>query len=271
MFDFCRKAGQIAEDLIKNSDPDLKADHSVITLADKKISDLAHEHLSGFISSPGHVLIEEEDPRRGEYLNKEFLDNKTYIWSVDPIDGTRLYANQIPLYGVSIGLIKEYRPWLGIVYFPGQDELFYCDGDNSFYVKRPFAAAPEKAKIGRVDHKITSRSLFLISDMLFKRFNWDYSDCRIMATGCATVNLCWPLIGRGCGSIDQSHLWDIAGAWPIVRMAGMEMRNFRSGKVMDKVDAENFLTSPPWKLKDYYIVSTEENFALLRNKVLPKN
>ena len=41
MLSFAREAGGIALDLIEHSDPGLKKDHSIITLADKAISKLA--------------------------------------------------------------------------------------------------------------------------------------------------------------------------------------------------------------------------------------
>ena len=46
MLSFVREAGGIALDLMGKSDPGLKKDHSVITLADKAISKLARVKLS---------------------------------------------------------------------------------------------------------------------------------------------------------------------------------------------------------------------------------
>ena len=69
------------------------------------------------------------------------------IWAVDPIDGTRLYANRMPLFGISIGLIKDLKPWLGAVYFPMLKELFYCDGTEAYFVQDAFGAQELKTRI----------------------------------------------------------------------------------------------------------------------------
>jgi len=117
MLSIVQEAGGIALDLIQHSDPGLKKDHSIITLADKAISTLVRERLHDFLQDPQHILIDEEDGGSAEYLDQERLDRTSFIWALDPIDGTRLYANRMPLFGVSIGLIKDLKPWLGVVYF----------------------------------------------------------------------------------------------------------------------------------------------------------
>ena len=117
MLSFVREAGGVALDLIGHSDPGIKKDHSIITLADRAISKLAREKLDDFLQNPGHILIDEEDPGIVDYLDQKRLDQSSFIWALDPIDGTRLYANGMPLFGISIGLIKDLKPWLGVVYF----------------------------------------------------------------------------------------------------------------------------------------------------------
>ena len=57
-----REGGGIALELLNKSEPGLKKDHSIITLADKAISKLARERLGDFLKDPGHLLIDEEDP-----------------------------------------------------------------------------------------------------------------------------------------------------------------------------------------------------------------
>ena len=61
MLTFVFEAGKIALDLIEDSEPSLKADNSVVTKADTKISKLAREELSDLLISSQHLLIEEEN------------------------------------------------------------------------------------------------------------------------------------------------------------------------------------------------------------------
>ena len=86
MLSFVREAGGIALDLIEHSDPSLKKDHSIITLADKAISKLARSTLADFLQSPDHILIDEEDPAIVQYMDQKKLDQMPFIWALDPID-----------------------------------------------------------------------------------------------------------------------------------------------------------------------------------------
>jgi len=268
MLSFAREAGGIALDLIEDSDPGLKKDHSIITLADKAISKLARAKLSDFLQSPDHILIDEEDPGIIEYLDQKRLDQASFIWAVDPIDGTRLYANRMPLFGISIGLIKDLKPWLGVVYFPMLKELFYCDGAEAYFVKDAFGADENKTRIVPLDEELSARSLFFCNDTFFDKFYWNDKDFHIMIHACAVVNLCWPSIGRGVGCFLRCHLWDFAGSWPIIRKAGINLRRISDGKVLDRIEADLFNREPlSWHLKEYYLISSERNFHKILSKI----
>ncbi|MBF0619363.1 MAG: hypothetical protein HQL19_04265 [Candidatus Omnitrophica bacterium] len=267
MLNIARDGGAIALQLIDESCPQLKADDSVITKSDRAVSALAHERLALLLKTGRHILIDEEDPRRGEYLDQGLLERTPFIWSVDPIDGTRAYANRMPHYGISIGLIRDLKPWMGVVYFPSLKELFYSDGTEAFFVTKAFSSEERKTKIVPVEEIISSRSVFITSDELIEKFIWSSKDCRIMVFASAVVEFAWPAIGRGCGSLSSVHLWDFAGAWPIFRQAGLELRSLE-GKVLDRLDASLFEGEPrPWKLKEYYILSSAKNYAPLRARL----
>ena len=42
------------------------------------------------------------------------------LWVIDPLDGTVNYANGIPYYSVSIGLVVDGRPMVGVVTDPAR-------------------------------------------------------------------------------------------------------------------------------------------------------
>ncbi len=262
------EAGRIALRLIDDSHPGLKPDNSIITDADLAISRLAHRRLGKLIATGQHALIDEEDPRKEDYLNDAFLESTPFIWAIDPIDGTRSYANRMPHYGISVGLIKDRKPWLGAVYFPSLKELFYCDGKRAYFVKDPFCRAAKRVLIKPVDEKLSSRSVFILSDVVGEDLVWHSKDCRYMVFATAVTEFCWPCIGRGCGSLSRTHLWDVAGSWPIVAQAGLKFRSFRTGKPLDRLDAGLFEQhKKSWRFTDYYILSSQRNFAALRERV----
>ena len=263
------EAGKTALKQIEKNQPQLKGDHSVITEADQEVSRLVRERLSAYLKNKDHILIDEESPDNFRFLNRELLKKTPYIWSIDPIDGTRLYANKIPIFSISFGLIKNLEPWLGAVYFPALQELFYCDGEEAFFVEGAFTGKQKTVKIRPLDPTISYFSILMCDDETLKNFHWDYKDCQIVVSGCASADLCWPTIGRGCGAVFKSSLWDMAGSWPIVHQAGFKLRSISTGQVLDKLEVESFNDrQKPWRVKDFYIVSSERNFPIIQKKLV---
>src|SRR3989338_1439179 len=134
MKQMAQEAGGIALRLIADSSPSLKADNSVITKADSAISGLFRQKLKSLLATEKHILIDEEDIKDTRLFNQAFLESVPYVWVIDPIDGTKGFANRMPMFGISIGLLKSLKPWLGMIYLPILDELFYCDGEKSYFV-----------------------------------------------------------------------------------------------------------------------------------------
>ncbi len=268
MMRLAQEAGEIALRYREDSEPAFKPDRSVITKADREISRLSQKILGEFLARPGHILVDEESEERGRFLDEKLLAATPYIFAIDPIDGTRGYANRMPGFGVSIGLLKDLKPWLGVVYFPVLGELFFCDGRDSFFVQNAFTDEEVTTRIVPLDQTINKQAIFLLPDSYFNRFDWDFTDLHIMIPACAVVDLCWPAIGRGCGSMIKSYLWDFVGSWPIVRSAGLELRALSTGQVLEKISADLFIgEDSPWKLKEYYVLSSERNFPILKKKI----
>lgn len=268
MFSLVKEAGGIALHHMQEGGYDFKPDSSVITAADLEISRLAHKRLKPFLDASDHVLIDEEDPRKEDYLDQAFLEKTPFLWSLDPIDATRAFANGMPHYGISIGLIKALRPWLGVVYFPSLEELFYCDGQEAYFVRRAFTKEETRSRIKPIDEKISNRSVFIATDDILTDFEWQQRDCRAMIFSAAVCEFCWPAIGRGCGSLSMVHLWDFAGSWPIFEKAGLRLRAFDDGRVLERINVELFhRQGSPWRLKDYYILSSERNYPLLKERL----
>jgi len=79
---------------------------------------------------PSHRIVGEEG---GDYevesaelkvLSTEHSALSTYEWQIDPLDGTVNFAHGFPLFSVSMGLLLNGVPALGVVYDPVRDELF---------------------------------------------------------------------------------------------------------------------------------------------------
>src|SRR6476469_11264104 len=66
---------------------------------------------------PDHPILAEESGQ---------IDNTAsdYLWAIDPLDGTTNYAHQYPVAAVSIGLLIDGIPQIGVIYDPFHNELF---------------------------------------------------------------------------------------------------------------------------------------------------
>jgi myo-inositol-1(or 4)-monophosphatase len=57
-----------------------------------------------------------------------------YLWVIDPLDGTVNYAHNLPIFSVSIALIKNREILCGIIYNPVLDELFVAEKNKGSFL-----------------------------------------------------------------------------------------------------------------------------------------
>ncbi|MCB5175427.1 inositol monophosphatase family protein [Microvirga lenta] len=89
---------------------------SPVTEADIALDTFLKEHLSGLLPEAAWLSEETAD-------NPERLDQRC-VWIVDPIDGTRAFSTGHPDWSISIALVLEGRPVLGVIYAPIHDHLY---------------------------------------------------------------------------------------------------------------------------------------------------
>ncbi|MEN9654934.1 MAG: inositol-monophosphatase [Chlamydiota bacterium] len=102
--------------------------HNLVTEYDTK----AERQVIAFLQQhvPQSQFLAEESGPTG--------DAATYMWIIDPLDGTVNFAHQIPLFSVSIGLEKKGQLIAGVVYVPMTHELFVAEkGQGAFLNGEP--------------------------------------------------------------------------------------------------------------------------------------
>jgi myo-inositol-1(or 4)-monophosphatase len=93
-----------------------KGQSSPVTEADIALDQFLKKRLTDLLPEAGWLSEETaDDPSRLE---------RQYVWIVDPIDGTRAFSTGHPDWAVSIGLVKDGRPILGVLYAPAHDHLY---------------------------------------------------------------------------------------------------------------------------------------------------
>jgi myo-inositol-1(or 4)-monophosphatase len=91
----------------------------LVSEADLAASDILHSALTSAFPNDGWLGEEHTDTI--ERLGKD------RVWVVDPIDGTREYLQGIPEYAISVGLVVDGRPALGVVFNPATNESFAAE------------------------------------------------------------------------------------------------------------------------------------------------
>ncbi len=140
------------------------------------------------------------------------------VWVIDPLDGTINYANGIPLFCVSIGLVVDGLPRIGVVRDPIRGEVFAATAERPATLDgRPIRVS---AKPLLSDFVI---SLTIDGPALSERLGAIRDEIRVTRRlGSSALALAYV----GCGRFDafvQTHglsAWDVAAAGLIAERAG---------------------------------------------------
>ena len=96
----------------KNNGQEYKGDRTIVTLADKMINSYLIEQ------------VKEKYPDHCVYGEEQQFGKSKYAWICDPIDGTAMYARQIPVATFSLALAIDGKPVLGIILDPFTSSLY---------------------------------------------------------------------------------------------------------------------------------------------------
>jgi len=79
---------------------------------------------------PDHAILAEEGPHGLD------VNPPVPMWIIDPLDGTRNYAHQLPIFAVSIALAQAGAIQLGVVHDPLLRETFYAERGRGAFLQR---------------------------------------------------------------------------------------------------------------------------------------
>ncbi len=107
-------AGKIMLEFYQDKlDLNYKEDKTVVTLVDKKINSYLIEKVKEKYKN--HSVNGEEE---------SYKKNSEYVWVCDPLDGTGMYVNHIPVFVFSLALVYNGEPIVGVVYNANEDKMY---------------------------------------------------------------------------------------------------------------------------------------------------
>lgn len=155
-----------------------------------------------------------------------------YQWFVDPLDGTTNFTHQYPMVAVSIGLVIQGVPSVGVVYNPILSELFEAvKGEGAKLNGHPI-------QISSINH--LEKSLLATGFAYDRRETQDnnYAEfCRLTQSsqgvrrgGAAAIDLAYVAAGRFDGYWERGlKPWDLAAGVVLVQEAGGLVTSYEGG------------------------------------------
>ena len=83
---------------------------TVVTKADLEISRQFRSFVESQFAELNPLIVDEESVSALGHKPFEKINNAEYVFIIDPIDGTLTYANQMALYGISVGVYQNGKP-----------------------------------------------------------------------------------------------------------------------------------------------------------------
>jgi len=213
-----RHAGELILD-VYNSDQRTqmteKLDNTPVTAADLRAHDYIYQALS---TLPIIYPVLSEEAELVDYQQRQSWD---CYWLVDPLDGTKEFIHGTDEFVVSIALIKNHLPVLGVLYSP-VDQIMYYAAKNSGAFKELITGEIKKIN---VNQHIKDPIQVAISRRHYSQDMFDYLGAlgriEMMRMGSALkfglvaegkIDL-YPCFGRTCE-------WDTAAGQCIIEEAG---------------------------------------------------
>ena len=109
---------------LKPADIESKGVNDFVTYVDKTCEDRLVSELRKILPEAGFIVEENADMKK----------RREYNWIVDPLDGTTNYIHGLPLYSISIALLKRSEILSGVVYEINLQECFYAWQNGGAYL-----------------------------------------------------------------------------------------------------------------------------------------
>jgi len=219
--DVVGRAASVAEEAVRAAGEPLREIHGHVESVEYKgdksdivtEADYKSEQIIGAVIEnefPDHSIRSEEDVAHD--------GSSSYTWLLDPLDGTGNYVNGNPNYSISVALLDDGEPVMGVVYAPEFDDLFRAIAGGKAYLNDNVVGTTDRDE--------------LAESMLLSGYDPDgdflahcYQATRgIRRFGSAALHLCYLASGSADAAWEyDTYPWDVAAGIVIARAAGAKI------------------------------------------------
>ena len=230
-----KKAAIESGKLLLQNKIELNKSLKVIQKDTKLLADVESENLIKEI-----IVSKSQYPILAEETGKSADDLGDIFWVIDPLDGTANYNRGIPICCVSIGLVKNMKPVLGVIYDFNNDEIYTADKfSNISLMNDELIKVSDKDKkddsilVTGLPHH-TDYSNESLDKMIKDMQTWK----KVRMIGSAAIASCYIASGKAEMYKENGiYLWDIIAGAAIVESAGgtAEILNLKNNFQVDVV------------------------------------
>ena len=186
---------------------------NIVTQYDKKVQNELKEILLKLLPNSSFI---------GEENDYGTIANSDYTFIVDPIDGTTNFSRELSLSAISVALLKDGKPYIGVCYNPYIDEMFVAQKGKGAYLNGNIIHVSNKKLqeglllTGNAPYYADMREKSLIT---LNKLAMIASDFRRF--GSAVIELCTIASGRAELYFElKVQPWDFAAGMLILEEAG---------------------------------------------------
>lgn len=200
---------------VENLQVSMKGPGDFVSAADRRAEKVLVEELSK--ARPGYGFVLEES-------GKIEGTDKSHCWLIDPLDGTTNFLHGLPLFAVSIALLREGQIVAGLVHNPATGEIYAAEKGQGAYLENRRLRVSARRELRDcligcgIPHlgKAREHPRFMaeLSAVMSKASN-------LRRLGAAALDLCFVASGSYDGFWERNlQAWDIAAGIIIVKEAG---------------------------------------------------
>lgn len=201
-----REAGREALTFYGKGATGVKFDSDLVTQTEIHLTRFFEKFLND--QFPAHQLFQNAHSDNG-YTH----DENRYLWIFDPINGSANFQSGIPIWGMSVALLENFWPVLGVFYMPVTGDLFHaCAGANAFHGNTQIRTSEQET--------LTDESQLYVYSRFHQRFHCSFPG-KIRGLGCTGAHFCFVAMGRGDAVVAANESFrDLAALRVILEAAG---------------------------------------------------
>ena len=213
-----KKAAKESGDLLINNKSEYNLRLNSNSKDTKLKADIESENLIKTIitNNSSYPILAEESGKSNDELGDTF-------WVIDPLDGTANYNRNIPVCCISIGLVKDMKPILGVIYDFNNDDMYVGDKYSEQSVVNDQII--KTSNISKKEDGILITGLPHNSDYSEQALNSMIDDMqkwqKIRMMGSAAMAACYVASGKVEQYQEKGiYLWDVIAGAAIVESSG---------------------------------------------------